>query len=93
MTLAEYMIAVDHARQQMILADYIDNAWRRDKERLHWQDVLDHLQHEWLDSPGHCPVMPGTPVLIRHEPNAAKLRSAYPERLDWSQITVWRFEI
>lgn len=84
----------DRCRDEIFRADYIESAVRRQQEIEAYQNLLWLIDREWIDHDRSrvCPVLPGTRILVRIDPNAVKLRSQYPERLDWSQITAWKVE-
>lgn len=79
------------ARRELVAAEYIDSANRRTSELAYWSGELKRLQNEWLDKT--VLPMPGSRIIFRHSLNDVKLRSAYPERLNWDRdVIAWRFE-
>lgn len=90
MTLEELIDATLHAGRQLMCADYAESTVKRDREASQARDRLSRLSRVLLphDRAPQCPVMPGTPVLIRYA--GSLVESDCPERLDWTQISEWR---
>lgn len=91
-THAELIDAIIAAENGLMTAGYIDNFERCEHEKQTWRTRLAQLRSTMIphDRSATAPVLPGTAVMIRIDPNATLVQSHYPERIDWREISEWQ---